>query len=195
MLTVDIPIKDPRKPPVLKFPERCVNCGKPKETSMSLRLNMGAQKRGQMVTLDLSVPLCGVCEKKEQKIGNVTWIPFFVSGILICVIVFIPTWLLTPQGPTLQTLNFDLVVGSFAGLVAGLIGGTLVEFGLKFAFASIYGRLLWSRPLTVVSVFTDAENLIGFSTKFTEGRKSILFMFENDEIAREFTALNLQEKS
>lgn len=156
---------------------------------------MGAQKRGQMVTLDLSVPLCGVCEKKEQKIGNVTWIPFFVSGILICVIVFIPTWLLTPQGPTLQTLNFDLVVGSFAGLVAGLIGGTLVEFGLKFAFASIYGRLLWSRPLTVVSVFTDAENLIGFSTKFTEGRKSILFMFENDEIAREFTALNLQEKS
>jgi hypothetical protein len=44
------------------------------------------------------------------------------------------------------------VLGAGAGLVAGIVGGTLVEFVLKL-------------------------------------------IFENDEIAREFTALNLQEKS
>jgi hypothetical protein len=89
----------------------------------------------------------------------------------------------------------DVAIGGLAGLVAGLIGGTLVEFVLKFVFAPVFGRLLIQRPLTVVGLFTDAEDVIGLSMKFTEGRKALKFTFENDTIARDFAALNPMEKS
>ena len=68
MLIVELPIKDPRKPPKLNFPERCVNCGKPKTRTWPLKLNTGAQKRGQMVQLAFEVPMCAECSAKENKI-------------------------------------------------------------------------------------------------------------------------------
>ena len=87
------------------------------------------------------------------------------------------------------------VLGAGAGLVAGIVGGTLVEFVLKMLFAPAYGKLLAKRPLTILAVFNDSEDLIGLSTGFVDDRKTLKLIFENDEIAREFTALNLQEKS
>ncbi len=194
MLTVEIPIPDKKKPPVLKFTERCVNCGKPKHVVMPMKLNMGVQKRGQGVLMDFPVPLCADCEKKERRITNVTLLPFFVAGLLICVIVFIPVWLITPDGTTSQTLGFSLTVGAFVGLIAGVIGGSVVEFVLKLMFAPVYGQLLLKRPLTVFSLFNDSEDVIGLSAKFTDQKKSIRLTFENDEIAREFEKLNPLEK-
>jgi hypothetical protein len=61
-------------------------------------------------------------------------------------------------------------------------------------FAPTYGRLLLKRPLTIFSIFNDSEDLIGLSTRFADSRKVLKLMFENDEIAREFIALNPQEK-
>lgn len=194
MITIDIPIKDPKKPPKLTFPERCLNCGKPKARTWSVKLNTGAQKRGQMVQLEMDVPLCAECAAKENKIANVTWLPFFIAGLLTCVIVFVPVWLLSPKGTTSQTLALPYVLGAAAGLLAGVIVGTLVEFGLKMLFAPAYGKLLLRRPFTVLSVFNDLEDLIGLSTRYADGRKRLSLSFENDEIAREFLALNPQEK-
>jgi hypothetical protein len=194
MLTVDIPIKDPKKPPSLKFPERCTNCGKPKETVLPLKLNTGVQKRGQMVLMDMPMPLCKACEQKERKVTMVTLIPFLVGGLLVGVVAFVPAWLIAPQGTTSQTIGFDWVFGGFVGLIAGITGGTLVEFVLKFVFAPAYGQLLLKRPLTVLSVFNDSEDVIGLSAKFADEKKKLKLTFENDEIAREFAALNLQEK-
>ncbi len=190
MLTVEIPITDKKKPPVLKFPERCVNCGKPKHVVMPMKLSMGVQKRGQGVLMDFPVPLCAECEKKERRITNVTLLPFFIAGLLVCVIVFIPVWLLTPDGTTSQTLGFSMVVGAFVGLIAGVIGGTIVEFVLKLMFTPVYGQLLSKRPLTVFSLFNDSEDVIGLSARFTNEKKSLKLTFENDEIAREFEKLN-----
>jgi hypothetical protein len=139
------------------------------------------------------VPRSEDCAAKENKIGNVTWIPFFVAGLLACVVVFIPVWLITPEGPTLQTAEFPYVVGAFVGMIAGILVGTLVEFLLKMLFAPAYGKLLLKRPLTVFSIFKDSEDLIGLSIRFTDGRKRLKLNFENDDIAREFIALNPQE--
>ena len=195
MITVDIPIKDAKNPPALNFPKRCVNCTKLKVREFPVKMNTGAQKRGQMIQLEMSVPLCAECAKKEDRIANVTWIPFFIAGLLAFVVAFIPVWLLSPQGTTTQTLAMPFVLGAGAGLVAGIVGGTLVEFVLKMLFAPAYGKLLAKRPLTVLAVFNDSEDLIGLSTRFVDDRKTLRLIFENDEIAREFTALNLQEKS
>jgi hypothetical protein len=193
MITIDIPIKDPKKPPKLTFPDRCVNCGKPKVKTMPVKLNTGGQKRGQMIQLEMDVPLCADCAAKEDRIGNVTWIPFFIVGLLTCGIVFVPVWLITPEGPTLQTYEFPYVLGAFVGMIAGMIVGTLVEFVLKMVFAPVYGKLLLKRPLTILSVLNDSESLIGLSTRFTDGKQTLKMIFEKDEIAREFIALNPQE--
>lgn len=194
MFTVEVPIKDPKKPPKLTFPDRCVNCGRPKARTWPLKLNTGVQKRGQIVQLELDVPMCAECVAQENKIGNVTWIPFFIAGLLACVIAFIPVWFLSPEGTTTQTLAMPYVLGAAAGLFTGIMVGTLVEFGLKVLFAPKYGKLLRKRPLTVFSVFNDSEDLIGLSTRFAENKKLLKLIFENDEIGRQFMTLNPQEK-
>ena len=193
MITVDIPIKDPKKPPKLNFPDRCVNCSKPKARTWQIKLSTGAQKRGQMVQMEFDVPLCAECITKENKIGNLTWIPFFLVGLLVCAVVFVPVWLLSPEGTTPHTYEFQYVLGAFAGMIAGIVVGTLVEFGLKVLLAPAYGSLLLKRPLTVFSVFNDSQDLIGLSTRFADNRKNLKITFENDEYAREFVLLNPQE--
>ncbi len=193
MVTVDIPISDPKKPPKLTFPHRCVNCGEPMVKTTPVKLNTGAQKRGQMIQLAFDVPLCAECAARENRIGDVTWIPFFIVGTLVFVLVFIPVWLFSPEGTTTQTLTMPYVLGASAGLFSGVIVGSLVEFGLKILLAPVYGKLLLKRPLTIFSIFTDSEDLVGFSTRFTDGKQLLRLTFENDEIAREFTALNPQE--
>jgi hypothetical protein len=195
MMTVEVPIPDKKKPPALKFPDRCVHCAKPKHIVLPMKLNMGVQKRnGETVMMDFPCPLCAACEAKERRITYVTLVPFVIAGILTCALAFIPAWLIAPQGTTLQTRDFDLVFGAFVGMIAGLIGGTLVEFGLKLLFAPAYGRLLLKRPMTVLSLFNDSENVIGLSARFTENKKSLQLTFENDEVAKEFESLNILEK-
>ena len=195
MITVDIPIQDPKKPSKLIFPDRCVNCGKPKSRTWPFKLNTGVQKSGRMIQMEMDVPLCADCSAKENRIGNVTWLPFFIVGLLTCEVVFIPAWLLSPQGSTPQTAAFPFTFGAFVGLTSGIIVGTLVEFGLRMLFAPTYGRLLLRRSLVIFSVFNDAEDLIGLSARFTDGRKRLKLFFENDDIAHDFSALNQLENS
>jgi hypothetical protein len=158
-----------------------------------VKLNTGAQKSGRTLQLEMDVPLCVECATKENRIANVTWIPFFVAGLLTCGIVFIPVWLLAPEGTSPQTYAFPYVLGAFVGMIAGISIGTLVEFVMKMLFAPACGKLLIKRRLTRLSIFNDSEDIIGLSTSFIDGRKTLELDFEYDEIAREFAALNPQE--
>jgi hypothetical protein len=142
----------------------------------------------------MSVPLCAECAQKEDRIANVTWIPFYIVALLTCIVVFIPVWLVTPDGTTSQTYMFPEVLGAFAGMVAGIIVGTLVEFGLKYLLAAGYGQLLIKRPLTIFAMFNDTEDVIGLSARFTDAKKNLKLIFENDAIANEFKILNNREK-
>jgi hypothetical protein len=193
-MIVNIPIHDLKKPPVLKFPERCVSCGKPKETTLGITLNMGVQKRSQQVIMQLAVPMCNKCAVKERSIAKVTLIPFMIAGFVIGVIVFIPVAFITPEGTTSQTIGLPLVVGAFAGLIAGMIGGTVVEFFVKMLAVPIYGKLLARRPLTLLGFLTESDQLLGISAKFLRETKLVQLEFENEEIAREFIQLNSLEK-
>ena len=95
---------------------------------------------------------------------------------------FVPVWLITPDGETIQTIGFAPAVGAFVGVIAGLIGGSVVEFGLKFLFAPVYGRLLLKRPLSIFSLLNDSEDVIGLSAKFTDQKKSLKLTFGAVEI-------------
>ena len=190
MITVEVPIKDAKNPPKIIFPDRCVNCGKPKHVVMPMQLNMGVEKRGQGVLMDFPVPLCAECEKKEKRVTMVTLVPFLIAGLILGVIAFIPAMLIAPEGTSQQTLGFPFVFGGLVGMVVGVIGGTIVEFVLKFLFAPVYGQLLLKRPLTILSFFNDSEDVIGLSARFADKKSSLKITFENDDVAREFERLN-----
>ncbi|OQY91246.1 MAG: hypothetical protein B6D38_01210 [Anaerolineae bacterium UTCFX1] len=190
MITVEAPIKDAKNPPKIIFPDRCVNCGKPKHVVMPMKLNMGVEKRGRGVLMNFPVPLCAECEKKEQRITYVTLVPFLIAGLIVGVIAFIPAMLIAPEGTSQQTLGFPFVFGGLVGMIVGAIGGTVFEFVLKLLLAPVYGQLLLKRPLTILGFFNDSENVIGLSARFTEEKKSLRIMFENDDVAREFERLN-----
>jgi len=193
-MTVEIiiPIKDTKNPPVLKFLPRCVNCGNSQETTMNFNLDMGVQKRSNPVMMKISVPLCNTCANKERSIAKVTLVPFVIAGFIMFIIAFIPVWLITPDGTTAQTLGFSVLMGALAGIIAGVIAGTLVEFGMKVIFTPVYGQLLLKRPLTIFSVFTDSEDVIGLSLKFGDHKRSLKLIFEREDIARDFKRLNPQ---
>ena len=194
MMMINIPIRDLKNPPALKFPERCVNCGKAKETTMRITLNMGVQKRSRTVTMQLTVPMCAACVAKERGVAKVTLIPFLIAGLLIGIVVFLSVVLIVPKGTTSQTIGFPLVVGAFAGLIVGIIGGTVVEFFVKLLAVPFYGNLLTQRPLTGLSLFSEQDQLIGISAKFLREKTLAQLTFENEQIAREFAQLNPQEK-
>ena len=98
--------------------------------------------------------------------------------------------LIAPEGTSQQTLGFPFVFGGLVGMIVGAIGGTVFEFVLKLLLAPVYGQLLLKRPLTILGFFNDSENVIGLSARFTEEKKSLRIMFENDDVAREFERLN-----
>lgn len=195
MMTVDISIKDPKKPPKLTFPEGCVNCGKPKARTWPIKLSTGAQKRGEMIQFELDVPLCAECAVKETRIGNVTWLPFSIAGFLACALVYVPALLISPEGTTADTVGFPFMFALGVGLLAGSLVGSLVEFGLRMLFVPVYGQLLLKRPMTILSILRESDDRVGLSVRFAENRKIARLTFENEEIGREFRALNLQEKS
>jgi hypothetical protein len=195
MISIDIPIKDKKNPTVPEFPDRCVNCGKSKETMLGITLQTGAQKRGQSVIMKLNIPMCHVCAEKERSIAKVTLIPFLIAAFVIGLIVFVPVLLIAPQGTSTQTLNLPWVIAGAAGLIAGLIGGSVVEFLVKMLAAPFYGKLVTRRPLTIFGLFTESDELIGISAKFLRETGTLHLTFENEEIAREFKKINSLERS
>lgn len=192
-MIVQIAIPDLKKPSLLKFPERCVNCGKPKEETLGMSLNMGVQHRNKPVTLELKVLMCKVCADKERSVAKVTLVPFFVVGLIFGAIAFVPAMLIAPEGPTPETAGFPLVFGGGVGLVVGMIAGTIAEIIVKSLAVPFYGKLITRRPLTIVSFLAATDELIGISVKFLREKKLVQLEFENEEIAREFIQLNQSE--
>lgn len=190
MKQVDVVVPDRKKPPLLKFPARCVHCGKPKDEDLGLSLDMGVQKRSRSVTMKMSVPMCKDCANRERSIAKVTLVPFLIAGALIGIAAFIPAAIFSPEGNTPQTLGFPVVFGGFVGLIVGAIGGTVVELIVKLLAAPFYGRGLMKRPLTIFGLYSNGDELIGVSARYLHKEKIVRLEFENDEIAFEFIKLN-----
>jgi hypothetical protein len=185
-----IPIPDLKNPPTLQFPNRCVNCGKPKQEILGLSFDMGVQKKSQQVVMEISVPMCKICAEKERSIAKVTLIPFLISGFIFGVITFIPVLLIAPEGTTAQTLSLPFVLAGSLALFVGIIFGTIIEAVIKTLAIPVYGKLVTKRPLTILSFLSETDTLVGISAKFIKDKKQIQLQFENEEIAKEFKGLN-----
>jgi len=194
MNIIEIPVKDPKNPPNIEFPKRCVSCGLAKETTLGLSLDMGVQKRDTAVVMKMTVPMCNSCAEKERRVAMVTLVPFLIAGFLVGIVVFVPVTLIAPEGTTPQTLSFPYVLGGFVGLIAGIIGGTVVEFIVKILAAPFFGKLMIYRPLTILGFLSNTDELVGVSAKYIKGEKIARFVIENDAVAREFVKLNVYER-
>lgn len=192
-MLIQIPIRDPKNPPPLKFPQQCINCGRPGEEMLGLTLSMGVQKRNQPVEMSLKIPMCKTCADNERSIAKVTLIPFLIGGFVIGVFIFVPVTLIAPEGTTPQTLNLPFVLGGSAGLIAGMIGGSVVEMVVKSLAVPFYGRLVTRRPLTALAFFSNSDQLIGIAAKYLRGKNLVQLEIENEELAREFVQINSLE--
>lgn len=193
MITVDVKINDKKNPPLLKFANRCVNCGKAKETSLGISLNMGVEKKGAAVLLKLDAPMCNLCADKERGIAKVTLIPFLIGGLIFGALAFLPAWAIAPEGTMPQTYGFGFVFAGFVSLIVGIIGGSVIEFFVKMLAIPFYGKLVAKRPPTIFSLLTESDQLIGVSAKFLKAKNIVRVTFENEESAREFRQLNSLE--
>ncbi len=188
-----IPIPDLKKPPVFQLPRRCVNCGRTNEESLSLMFNTGEQFRGKPVKIELIVPMCKTCADKERSIATITYIPFLVVGLVFGTIAFVPAMLMAPQGESPQTVGFPLIFGGLVGLIVGSIMGTVAEVIVKSLAVVHYGKLLSRRPLTAFALFSETDELLGFSGRLFRDRRILQLEIENEDIAREFAHLNQLE--
>ncbi len=188
--TLEIPIIEWKKALKFNFPQRCAQCGQPKDEEMRLEMNLGRQSRRRALLLALPVPLCKDCAARERQVTKATLLPFLGGGLLVAVIVFIPVWLVTPGGATPRTRGFDLLVGLFAALVAGLLGGTLVEYAARLLLAPFIGDFLLRRPLSIVEIFGDIERVLDFQAKLDQKQKKLLLTFPQDDFAQEFAERN-----
>lgn len=151
---------------------------------------MGTQYRGKPVVLQMKVPMCKACADKERGIGKVTYIPFLIVGFIFGAIAFVPAMLVAPQGVDAQTVGFPLVVGGFAGLIVGSLVGTVAEVIVKSLSIPVYGKLVTRRPLTVLALFSDTDEMLGIFARFFRDKKMVQLEFENETIAQEFLQLN-----
>ncbi|MCZ2122612.1 MAG: hypothetical protein LC108_10135 [Anaerolineales bacterium] len=78
-------------------------------------------------------------------------------------------------------------------LIVGIISGSVIEFLVKTLAIPFYGKLIAKRPLTIFSLLTESDQLIGVSAKFLKDENIVRVTFENEESAREFRQLNSLE--
>ena len=69
------------------------------------------------------------------------------------------------------------------------------ELVLKILAAPFYGKLVVHRPLTMLSIFSESDALLGISAKFSRKTNTLHLTFENEDVAREFKKLNPMERS
>lgn len=200
--TLTVPIPNPKKPPKVIFPETCLHCGKPRTGTRGMTFTL-AETSKKSFDLELEPPLCSDCITLENRLEWFSLLPFTIVVFLLGALTFAVLWFFVL--PNLALWNFlgmdwretgqavFLLAGAGA-LLGGVIGATLVEVILRILTKPYFGDLLTRRPLTLVSLLRDFQDVPGLRAQVTSDKKTLTLTFEHEERAKEFALLNnLQE--
>jgi hypothetical protein len=153
----------------VRFPKRCVSCGKPATSTLRLR------KRRERTTRELEVPLCADCRNEVDRLSGdeerwlrIGWLFAALASVLALIVVL----LLLPGGLAFLP---RLVLAIFAA------GGVGVMVSLAFR----QRRLQHALPQKLAVL--NAVRLQDFSWRATT------LAFADDEIARRFVELNREK--
>lgn len=200
--TLTVPIPNPRKPPKVVFGETCLHCGKPRAGTRGLLFTL-AENSKKSFDLDLEPPLCADCITLENRLEWFSLLPFVIVAFLLGALTFLLLWIIVLPNLGLwdflgmnwrETRQAVFVLAGAGALLGGIVGATLVEMILRVVTIPYFGDLLTSRPLTLVSVLRDFQDVPGLRAQVTSDKKILTLTFEHEERAMEFAMLNnLQE--
>lgn len=198
MYTLTVPIASARQLPKLVFPERCLKCGNPKAGTRKIAFDMNTASRKKSIMLEIEPPLCRECIELENKMEWFSLLPFTISALLFAVAGFLFLFFFLPLLPVWNFLGIDnrltgesvFVLSGAGALVAAVAGGTMVEFVLKLLAAPYFGKLIISRPPTIIALSRDLHDVVGLRAQLTGDKKTLTLTFEHEEMAKEFAALN-----
>lgn len=200
--TLTVPTPNPKKPPKVIFAETCLHCGKPKAGTRRLLFTL-AETSKKSFDLKLEPPLCADCIKLENRLEWFSLLPFTIVVFLLGALTFLLLWLVVLPNLALwdflgmdwrETRQAVFVLAGAGALLGGIGGATVVEVILRVVTKPYFGDLLTSRPLTLVSVLRDFQDVPGLRAQVTSDKKTLTLTFEHEERAREFAMLNnLQE--
>ncbi len=200
MQTLTIPINSPRQLPKFTFPERCLKCGQPKAGTRRISLDLSPESSKKSTMLELEPPLCQECIQLENRLEWFSLLPFTISALLLAAVSFLLLWLvLLPILPVWDWLgiysrmdigHYSFILAGAGALLIALVGGTMVELGLRILAVPYFGKLIISRPLTVFALLSDSHDIVGLRAKWNAKQKTLSLTFERDDMAGEFRQLN-----
>lgn len=200
MQTLTIPIKSPRQPPQFIFPERCIHCGQPKAGTRAIFFDLSPESSKKSTMLELKPPLCQACVQLENRLEWFSLLPFTISALLLAVVSFLLLWLvILPILPVWNWLGifsrmdigrYSFILAGAGALLTALVGGTVVELGLRILAAPYFGKLIISRPLTMFALLSDSHDIVGLRAKWNAKQKTLSLTFARDDMANEFRQLN-----
>lgn len=199
MYTLTVPIKSARQLPKLVFPARCLKCGKLPTGTRKISFIMNENAKKKPVTLDVEPPLCQDCIRLENRLEWFSLLPFTISALLLAAAAFVLLVLFLPTRQMFdflgiyddnQTGGMNILLAAAGGLLAGVVGGTVVELVLRLLAAPVFGKLILSRPPTILALTRDLHDVVGLRAHLTKDKKTLSLTFEREEMAREFAELN-----
>lgn len=183
-------------PENIRFPNRCVCCGAPRQADSMLvasRLVMRKQRQ-EPVTLRYAVPHCDKCYRGTKAVFLAGLVPFLAGFILLGGAAFVlMTSYAIDLGLDLNNVpgsGNSLVVGGAAGMIVGLAGAFLFEGAARLLLLPVFGQALWQAPMLMTQFIQDADYVAGLRGKLDPQAQHLLLTFNNDELAAEFAQLN-----
>lgn len=199
MQTLTIPIKSPKELPKLVFPQTCLNCGQPKAGTRGISLDVSPSSSKRSIFLELEPPLCTACIALENRLEWFSLLTFTISAFVLGGLTFLVLFLFLPVSDLWDWLGIEtfrrswLASTTLAGagaLLVAVVGGTVTELVVKTLASTWYGRLLAARPLTIFSLLSESQDVVGLRAQLTPDKKALVLTFEQDAIAAEFVVLN-----
>jgi hypothetical protein len=184
----------------LKFPERCMNCGQPKETEVSMEVNRLVLKNNKQIkhSVTWSIPLCNRCKRVDQGVFLYSLLAFVLGLLAFGIGCFIFLALFDNRTGFLNSLTENIpgrgslwlpLVASLSFLV-GLAGGFLVEAVAKVLAIPMLGRALYNAPLLVKQMLGDVSYTAGLNAHLSQDGSTVQMKLFNEDVANVFESLN-----
>ncbi|MCG2787463.1 MAG: hypothetical protein L6461_20430 [Anaerolineae bacterium] len=149
--------------------------------------------------LEFEPPLCKECIELENRLEWFSLLPFTISALLSAILGFLLLFfIILPLLPFWDFLGINdrqgrvvfFVLSCAGALASAVVGGTIIEFALKLLAAPYFGKLILSRPPTIIALSRDLHDIVGLRAQLTSDKKILTLTFEHEEMAKEFAALN-----
>lgn len=183
-------------PDQIRFPDRCICCGKLRQADSTMIVSRLVMREGQQeaVLLRYTIPHCEKCHRSTKAIFLAGFLPFLAGFVLLggaafVVMTFYANALGIDQNSIPGSSN-SLILGAGAGLAVGFVSGFLCEVMARILLLPFLGRGLWQAPLMITQFIHDADYMAGLSGKLDSTALNLQLTFTNDVLAHEFAALN-----